>query len=50
MKTLPVFFSLTAIALFGIVGNAADIPSSTQFKVAAYNVEVSRSATAEEIG
>ena len=34
----------------GVMGTAASTPSKTQIKVAAYNVEVSRSATAEEIG
>ncbi|MDA7511454.1 endonuclease/exonuclease/phosphatase family protein [Verrucomicrobia bacterium] len=50
MKTLLYFFSLMVIVSCGVMGTAASTPSKTQIKVAAYNVEVSRSATAEEIG
>jgi len=50
MKTLLYFFSLMAIVSCEVMGNATGAVSKTQIKVAAYNVEVSRSATAEEIG
>ena len=50
MKALFYFFSLMAVVSCEVMGNEPGASSKTQIKVAAYNVEVSRSATAEEIG